>query len=289
MAKGERLHLQHGPIDLIISVEADTAGGKFLAYKAAAKRFETVLQELVSELPLLRSRAWRGSPRPAGTIARRMHDAILPHSSRHFVTPMAAVAGAVADEILDAMRNAVAFRRAYVNNGGDIAINLNGSDEYRIGVCAADGKPLGRLTVEGDSRIGGAATSGTGGRSLSFGIADAVTVLARTSAQADAAATLIANEITLEEHPAITRLPASEIDPDNDLGDRLVVVHCEPLGAKDVEFAMDRGTEAASAMLRAGLIAVAALVLQGSCRVVGRDDYSGWSCSDGESRCLSQY
>jgi ApbE superfamily uncharacterized protein (UPF0280 family) len=58
---------------------------------------------------------------------------------------------------------------------------------------------------------------GKGGRSFSFGIADAVTVLAGSAAAADAAATVIANAVDLPGHGAITRRPASAIDPDSDL------------------------------------------------------------------------
>ncbi|WP_204349766.1 hypothetical protein, partial [Klebsiella pneumoniae] len=71
--------------------------------------------------------------------------------------------------------------------------------------------------------IGGIATSGAQGRSFSLGIADSVTVLARDAASADAAATLIANAVDLD-HPAIRRRPARNLDPDSDLGDRLVTV-----------------------------------------------------------------
>ena len=53
-----------------------------------------------------------------------MHAAVAPFAEESFITPMAAVAGAVADEILQAMRRAAPLARAYVNNGGDIALHL---------------------------------------------------------------------------------------------------------------------------------------------------------------------
>ena len=46
---GDRLHLQHGPSDLIIWAE----GTREVAYRAAAKRFSTIIDEIVSELPIL--------------------------------------------------------------------------------------------------------------------------------------------------------------------------------------------------------------------------------------------
>ena len=92
---GDRLHLQHGPIDLIIGVD----GARQAAFEAAQERFSTVLEELVLELPTLR----RPMPVSAkGVIAQRMALAAAGYSE--FVTPMAAVAGAVADEVLAAMR-----------------------------------------------------------------------------------------------------------------------------------------------------------------------------------------
>ena len=74
------------------------------AMEAAHTRFATVLQRLVDELPALRREV--SNLAPTGPVARRMHRAARRHSARAFVTPMAAVAGAVADEILGAMRGA---------------------------------------------------------------------------------------------------------------------------------------------------------------------------------------
>ncbi len=273
LSEGERLHLQHGPIDLIISAETQAPEVKFLAYKAAAKRFETLLEEIVSELPLLRSPSRQGSPEPAGPVARRMCDSVRPHSASNFVTPMAAVAGSVADEILEAMKRAVPLRKAIVNNGGDIAFHLSLGEAYRIGMFTENGRRLGEIKVDGESGVGGVATSGLGGKSFSFGIADSVTVLARTAAEADAAATLIGNQITLENHPAVMRCPANKIDPDTDLGEHLVVMHCGPLSKEDIESAITRGVGAAREMAKEGLMNVAALFLQEASRLVGRPEY----------------
>ena len=92
---GRRLHLQHGPIDLVVEAWG-SRGAVAGAYAAAARRFETVLDELCGELPLLRQPARPGVWRCEGRVARRMEAAVLPHAARGFITPMAAVAGAVA-------------------------------------------------------------------------------------------------------------------------------------------------------------------------------------------------
>ncbi len=84
--------MSDGPIDIVL--QAFGAEEEIqLAYRAAANRFITVLDELCSELPLLRKRARSGSREPNGLIARRMLAAVMPYSQRNFITPMAAVAG----------------------------------------------------------------------------------------------------------------------------------------------------------------------------------------------------
>lgn len=221
---GERLHLQHGPIDLVIGADG-AAGAREAAFRAAVTRFETVLDELVAELPLLRRAA---GDMPKGTVARRMTAATLPHADRHFITPMAAVAGAVAEEILAALCGAAALDRAFVNNGGDIALHLMPGAGFTIAVAGPEGQDFGRIRLTHPDPVRGIATSGQRGRSLSFGIADSVTVLAQTAAVADAAATLIGNDVDLPGHPAIQRQRAIDRQADSDLGERLVVRQVGP-------------------------------------------------------------
>ena len=265
---GRRLHLQHGPIDLI--VEAFGAAGEIKrAYGQAIQRFDTVLDELVAELGELRRPT---TPRTVlqGDVARRMASATRPHCAG-FVTPMAAVAGAVADEVLAALVAERPLTRAYVNNGGDIAIYLRPGTTFDVGM-ATQARPqdlAGRLAIGYDDAVRGIATSGQRGRSLSLGIADSVTVLAETAAAADAAATLIANVVDLPGHPAIKRRPACELAPDSDLGDRPVTVDVGPLSSADIRLALENGRQAARQMKNRGLIAAASLGLQGQVVLLG--------------------
>ena len=258
----DRLHLQHGPIDLIISAEGDRKS----AFAAATERFQTVLDELVAELPRLR-RPLDGSPF-TGPVAQRMAQAASAHKGS-FVTPMAAVAGSVADEILEAMIGAADLSKAAVNNGGDIALHLTADEHFELAMSSVAGHDLGRITITSDQRIKGIATSGRHGRSLSLGIADSVTVLAATAAEADVAATLIANAVDLPDHPAVRRVPARSIDPDSDLGDRLVTTGLGALTRDEVEVALRSGVESAQSMLSAGHIAGAALYLEDQFEVLG--------------------
>ena len=260
---GRRLHLQHGPIDLVIGVEGTS---RSQALTAATNRFDTILQELVDEQPVLR--APPASISPIGATAQRMYSAVAPHAKFAFITQMAAVAGAVADEILAAICGAGNISRAYVNNGGDIALHLARGQVFQLAMAGLDSGELGRITIQCNQNIGGAATSGRGGRSLTMGIADSVTVLAKTAAAADVAATVIANAVDLPHHRLITRAPARQIDPNSDLGERAVVTRCAPLPPDDAILAMNNGLTVARQMKADGLISGAALFLQGHCKLL---------------------
>jgi hypothetical protein len=206
-----------------------------------------------------------------GTVARRMHAAVAPFAADHFITPMAAVAGSVAEEILAAMVRAAPLDRAYVNNGGDIALHLTEGETFTVGLIdRPDRLGLMRTTeIRADDPARGIATSGWHGRSFSLGIADAVTVMAKTAAQADAAATIIANAVDLPAHPAIIRCPANELQPDSDLGPRLVTRDVGFLNESEIATALEVGDAGARQLLGRGLIEAAALHLKGEIRVIG--------------------
>jgi ApbE superfamily uncharacterized protein (UPF0280 family) len=264
------VHLQHGPIDCLCRAwgEPDQVAR---AYAQASEAFPAILPTLCAELPALRTPL--PSLPPSGDIARAMHAACAPFADR-FVTPMAAVAGAVADHVLAAMLRGTHLARAFVNDGGDIAFHLSPGETLRCGMVADLAAPaldaVVTLTAEQPARgiaTSGRACKGQGGRSFSFGIADAVTVLATTAARADAAASIIANAVDLPGHPAIVRRPAIDIDPDSDLGARAVTWNVLALSAQDVDAALDAGCAEAEGLRRAGLIAGAALSLGGRIRL----------------------
>lgn len=256
LADGVRLHLHHGPIDLIIKADRPA---RTQAYGLAVARFETVLDELVAELPALRARS--DTQALSGRVAQKMLDATRLLTAR-FITPMAAVAGAVADEICAAMAPAHP-RKTYVNNGGDTAFSLEDGEQIRVAA------PWGRIKLNHGDPWRGIASSGWRGRSHSLGIADCVTVVARTAAGADAAATVIANAVNLANHPAVTRKPAHELWPDSDLGGRGVTTHVGPLSRADVDEALSAGARYAQTLLSQGLIGAACLTLNGETRSLG--------------------
>jgi len=268
----ERWHMQHGPIDLVIGANGEAAAVR-RALDAAWSRFTGVLPELVGELSRLRK------PVPqcgafSGAVAQRMLAACWPHRAQ-YITPMAAVAGAVADEICAFFKAEAGVRRAYVNNGGDIALHLQPGEQYRIGLYAnLDRYAGGEVVPDGDFELTssmplrGVATSGWRGRSFSLGIADSVTILASQAAVADAAATVVANAVD-SAHEAVRKSPASSLKDDTDLGDLPVTVAVGPLPQEEIEAALAKGAAAANGLQSQGLIEAAVLVLQGRVHAVG--------------------
>jgi ApbE superfamily uncharacterized protein (UPF0280 family) len=275
-----RWHFQHGPIDLVIGIDGDERA-RSAAMENCWLAFTGVLQRLVVELQGLRS-PWTPSLRLQGPVATRMACACAPYARDFglFITPMAAVAGAVADQLIVALRRP-GIKRAYINNGGDIALHLTDRTSFEVGVVAVPtlrgphANPPPRagegmdatLRVDASMPVRGIATSGWRGRSFSLGIADSVTVLAADGAAADAAATMIGNAVDIE-HPAIERAPADSLRDDTDLGSRLVTVDvpCLPLDA--VEAALDNGLAFARRCCDRGLIHAALLTLQGRTRML---------------------
>lgn len=270
---GRRLHMHDGPIDVI--VEAFGAASEVeVAYRAAADRFVEVLDELCSELQFLRRAAREDGDLPAGPIARRMVAAVRPYASQTFITPMAAVAGAVAEEILQVMISAAQLSRAYINDGGDIALHLAPGKKFVVGMVERPDRTslFGTTTIKSGDPIRGIATSGWRGRSFSLGIADAVTILADTAAMADAAATVVANAVDLPGHLRVGRVQACELAPDSDLGERLVTQSVGDLEPGEIRDALEAGIRLAKSLCGSGLIRAAALNLQGETRVIGAQD-----------------
>lgn len=269
LVDGRRLHLQDGPIDLVIEAMGDE-GAVRTAYAAAVERFTGLLDALCAELRALRTPSGRGGPALAHPAARRMGQAVAPFADDIFITPMAAVAGAVAEEVLEALV-VPGITRAYVNNGGDIALHLPVGARFAVGLVDRPDQPrlIGAAELDAAGPVRGVATSGWRGRSFSLGIADAVTILAPTAAMADAAATVVANAVDLPGHRGVVRVPACELSPDSDLGTLPVTREVPALSAAERVEALDAGLRVARALMARGLICAAALHLKGESASTG--------------------
>ncbi len=272
-AAGDRLHLQHGPIDLLIECDgdSDSCGS---ARRAAVECFDGLLEQLVEELAVLRMPLDPAVPMVVtGPVARRMVAASSRHSHDGMLTPMSAVAGAVADEVASSMADAARLDRWMVNNGGDIAFGLAAGQSYRLGMVIDPRRGEIGSAVELDARSGvrGIATSGRHGRSFSLGIADAVSVFATSAADADVAATIIANRVDVGAHPEIERRPARQLDPDSDLGEIPVTIDVGVLTTDEVRLALHNGLGYAERCVDRGLISGAVLHLGGMAAATGSE------------------
>ena len=125
------------------------------------------------------------------------------------VGPMAAVAGAIAEDVGRALMKRSA--EVIVENGGDIFIHTR--KPRRVGIFAGDSPLSGKLVIEiapEDSPLGICTSSGTVGHSLNFGLADAVAILSSSTVLADAAATAVSNIVqTADDIPAAIKLAQS--------------------------------------------------------------------------------
>jgi len=175
------------------------------------------------------------------------------------LTPLAAVAGTIADMVADYVVAAAGATKVIVNNGGDIALRLIGKETVTVGVAPVIGSSYTHvLRITANDGVGGIATSGLGGRSFTKGIATAVTVAAPRAAMADACATAVANAV-YTPHPTIKLEFAKNIDPDSDIGEHQVVCGVDDLPPEVVEKALLHGYQAGLTFYHSGHISGAAL------------------------------
>lgn len=254
-----------GPMTLTIAAWRCGRPRPVIAARAAREAL-SVLAELADFQHYLKRTADR---LPAGrllppVVERARRAALIAPTE---LTPLAAVAGAVADQVAE-VAQALGADRVIVNNGGDIALRLTGRAQATVGIRppAQPGEPppplMARLRVRAGQGVGGVATSGWSGRSFSLGVADLVTVWAAEAALADAAATHIAGRTDVAS-PAVRRAPAKSLDPASDLGQRLVVTAVGALNRDERATALAAGQTAALDLCAAGRIKGCLIAVQG--------------------------
>ncbi len=134
------------------------------------------------------------APLPEDPYAPEIVKEMFRASQRAGVGPMATVAGAMADLVSKDLLNL--SNEVIVENGGDIY--LASSKERTIGIYAGDSPlslKIGIVISPDETPLGVCTSSGTVGPSLSFGKANAVCILSKSSALADAAATAVGNVV----------------------------------------------------------------------------------------------
>jgi ApbE superfamily uncharacterized protein (UPF0280 family) len=231
--------IEIGPVSMRLLAER---GGLPLQFSGpdVEEYVSELLSQITNVLPVLKQKAWRiKNPASLPEVAQAMLGAVRA-VSEETLTPMAAVAGAIAD----AVRARLSLHEPdylSVNNGGDISVPHT-------------------LTIDNLSHFG-LATSGFGGRSFTLGLADMVSVVAPTGALADAAATLICNHTRIDSLD-VTRRPAREIDPLTDIPDELVTVRIGRLSGGEITEALAAGKRAAGRLKSQGIILDAVIVLR---------------------------
>jgi ApbE superfamily uncharacterized protein (UPF0280 family) len=172
--------------DLLIRASSDLSGPAEDAVRDCRRQIE----DYIARDPDFETALEPYDVTDAPDIVRKMADA----GRIAGVGPMAAVAGAVAQLVGEKLTEH--SPEVIVENGGDLYINV--AKEIRVGMYAGTSPFTGRLALliaPEKTPLGMCTSSGTVGHSLSFGKADAVTVICRCAAAADAYATAYANRL----------------------------------------------------------------------------------------------
>lgn len=265
---GRAVLAEHGPLRLVIQAFSGEKPEIKFATEAAYYGFEC-LARVAGEMPLLRQR----HPLILGTGHDEIASTMIENVRRigdEDLTPMAAVAGTIADFVADYLfRDKIT--RVIVDNGGDIAIRLQPGEVVRVGfrpvITSQEISHL--IQIDARKLTWGVNTSGLGGRSLTRGIASGVTAFAETSSRADAAATAIANSCFAGDDN-IQQVPANTLDPNTDLGDTLVTLNAVGISSKTEGKALGNGLLKAEQLVRRGAIRGAVIAVGGKFELTSR-------------------
>ena len=226
-----RVFVDYGPTSMVITARREGSQLVELA-EAVFPLIQQSLQEIAQMLPVLRRYPKEDDFSQLEGLPRVMAEAVLA-IGEETLTPMAAVAGAVADVVADWIFARGADLVA-VNNGGDVALRLGPGQQMRMGILPTlDGGISQVVTLRAEDQIGGVCTSGLGGRSLTRGIANSVSVFSSRCTLADACATHIAN-CSYVSSPRVHTSLAGELDPESDIADLRVVCRVDALQEAEV-------------------------------------------------------
>ncbi len=199
---------------------------------------------------------------PEERLKRAMYEAVRAVGDAD-LTPMAAVAGAMADAVADELV-LMGLTKVMVNNGGDLAIRLTAGEQVTVGVRPdiASQRVTHKVVVTDEMQVGGVCASGFGGRSFTRGCASATVVFASLAVLADAAATAVANATFIESN-AVVRAAAQLSDPNTDLQGVDVTYSIGRLTRKEINSALSQGISPAERLAASGSIFAAFVAVQG--------------------------
>ena len=252
-----------GPMRLVIRAWDEKQPQIKLARQAAEKSI-SYLERIARCRPLLSRPVPEIEDLPEDELALAMISSTRAIGDKD-LTPMAAVAGTIADAVADGLFEQ-GLTRVIVDNGGDIAFRMAEGEKVSVGIRPQVSSPLISHVIHLDCSRStwGVTTSGMGGRSFTKGIASAVTVLAENASVADAAATAVANACFVEDK-AILQLPAENMDPHSDLAGIRVTTEVKPLSSESIRMAVESARHKAEHLCQKGLIIGAFIALGGVC------------------------
>jgi len=228
----------------------------------AAKEAIGFLEEIAQHMNEMKKPARRLPEPPRHLLIHSMWSAVTAVGDPD-LTPMAAVAGTIADAAADFLASQ-GLTRVVVNNGGDVALRLVAGETVTVGIrpdLSAE-QVTHRAVITSEKDIGGVCTSGLGGRSFTRGVASAATVFSNRASIADAAATAVANA-TYVPSAAVQRRVADSIYPDTDLKGVEITVSAGHLTEEEVFTALAEGVNRAEDLVTRSLIAGACITVQG--------------------------
>lgn len=256
-----RVFVDYGPASMVITAKC---GDEWLSQLAceAFPVIEAALAEIAQALPDLRRYPKDADFSHLSGLPRVMAESALA-TGEGTLTPMATVAGTVADTVADWLFVRGADFVA-VNNGGDIALRLGPGRQLRMGILPdLDGGITQVVTIRAEDGIGGVCTSGLGGRSLTRGIARSVTVFSRRCAQADACATHLAN-CSFIQSPRVHTCRAGELEPESDIADLTIVRSVDTLTEEEVTRGLEQVRRETEVQMARGNLLYMAADIQGS-------------------------
>lgn len=261
LLQGGAVLVECGPMRLVIDARIGKVAQPQQSVQAAeqAVRF---LEGVAQARPFL-GRDFRALiPRVTDPLALKMVASVQAVGDAD-LTPMAAVAGTMADAVADFLLNR-GMTRVLVENGGDVSIRSCDGGPVTVGIRPrVDSPAISHALVLGPERTAwGVATSGFGGRSLTRGVLDAASVVAADASLADAAATAVANAGCIADD-SVVRKPAEALDPHTDIAGLDVTFLVGRLAEESKQRAVDLSMRRAEQLIANRIIFGAFVACQG--------------------------